>query len=291
MKQAASKQQFELAAKKRNALLALKSLRARIIFSDKENLDLTNDHALSDLAQLLGLALPPKRIEGYDISHMSGTDTVASMVVFTNGIADKGAYRKFKMRIPGNDDFAHMNEVILRRLNKNNSKSWRLPDLFLIDGGKGQLGAALAARNKLGYTQPMIGLAKKYEEIIIHLKQSNVEIDQSVLRRLTATINYSEEYAIIDLPKTSHAIKLLQRIRDESHRFAVSYHSTLKLKRQTSSQLESIPGIGSMTKKRLLKSFGSLRAVARASEPEIAAVIGDKKAKLVYGYVHTEVSK
>lgn len=288
MEQAASAQHYERAAKKRNALRALQSLRARIIFSDKENLDLSNDHALSDITQLLGLSAPPKRIEGYDISHMSGTDTVASMVVFTNGIADKSAYRKFKMRLPGNDDFAHMNEVVVRRLRKKNIKSWRLPDLFLIDGGKGQLGAALAACQEAGVARPMIGLAKKHEDIIIHRTLSNVYINSEKLKELGGFIEYTDDFAKVSLPKNAHAVKLLQRIRDESHRFAVTYHSTLKVNRQSSSYLDTIPGVGAITKRTLLRSFGSLRAVSMANESDIAAVIGAKKAQVVVAYLHNE---
>jgi excinuclease ABC subunit C len=289
MNQAAANKEFESAAKKRNALLALKSLRARIIFSDRENIDLSNDHALFDLAQLLQLQRPPKRIEGFDISHMSGTDTVASMVVFTNGIADKGAYRKFKMQIPGNDDFAHMNEVISRRLRKNNQKAWQLPDVFLIDGGKGQLSAALDARDAIGVTTPMIGLAKKFEEIVIHKERSNVALQQSILTQLKGYISgETEEFTIVSLPHSAHVIKLLQRIRDESHRFAVSYHSTLKVARQTHSILEEIPGLGPMTKKKLLRSFSSVRGVAAATEEELSAVIGPRLAHTVFVFMAEE---
>lgn len=289
MNQAAERKEFESAAKKRNALVALKSLRARIIFSDRENLDLSNDHALFDLAQLLQLPKPPQRIEGFDISHMSGTDTVASMVVFTNGIADKGAYRKFKMQIPGNDDFAHMNEVISRRLRKNNQKAWQLPNLFLIDGGKGQLSAALDARDAEGLATPMVGLAKKFEEIVIHKERSNVQLQNSILTQLKGYSSAeTEEFIIVSLPHSAHLIKLLQRIRDESHRFAVSYHSTLKVARQTHSILEDIPGLGPITKKKLLRSFNSVRGVAAATEEELSDVIGPRLAHTVYVFLAEE---
>ncbi|HPD98911.1 excinuclease ABC subunit UvrC [Candidatus Saccharibacteria bacterium] len=289
MNLAADNKAYEEAAKKRNTITALKSLRARIIFSDRENLDLSNDHALFDFATLLGLATPPKRIEGYDISHMSGTDTVASMVVFTNGIADKGAYRKFKMRIPGNDDFAHMEEVIARRLKKSSQKTWQLPDIFLIDGGKGQLAAALKARNAAGLTIPMIGLAKKYEEIVLHTKKSYVSVNLEKLHQLQGYItDTSDDFQVLDLPNTAHLIKLLQRIRDESHRFAVSYHSTLKISRQRESQLDTIPGIGPITKRTLLKKFGSLAGIANATLDEIASAVGSKKAHLIMSYIKKE---
>lgn len=291
MNEAASKQHYELAALLRNKLQALKMLQAQILFGDKEALDLSKDHALADLTELLRLPKPPRRIEGYDISHMSGTDTVASMVVFTNGVSDKREYRKFKMHLPGNDDFAHMNEAIKRRLSEKNVKAWGKPDIFLIDGGKGQLGAAIVARDELGSTIPMIGLAKKYEEIVVHKQKSGVVIDEQKLRDLRGfRADESGDFVRLDLPDTSNIVKLLQRIRDESHRFAVSYHSTLKQRRQTTSVLDDIPGIGPSTKKKLLRSFGSLRGLARADEADIAKVIGTARAKTVYRYVRTESS-
>lgn len=286
MQAAAKAQQFEQAAQLRNKLRALKTLQSQILFGDKEALDLSKDHALADITELLGLAKPPRRIEGFDISHMSGTDTVASMVVFTNGVSDKREYRKFKMRIPGNDDFAHMNEVIKRRLSEKNVKAWGKPDLFLIDGGKGQLSAAIAARNELGFNVPMVGLAKKFEELVVDKQYSNVMLNEESLRRLKGfRTDESDDFVRLDLPDTSHVVKLLQRIRDESHRFAVSYHSVLKTKRQTVSVLDEIPGIGPTTKRTLIKSFGSLRALHDATEADIANVIGSKKAHALYNYL------
>src|SRR5262249_35967756 len=143
-------QDFEAAAKARNQLFALQNLSKQVIFSDKEFLDISKDHALSELVDLLGLAKFPARIEGYDISHMQGTDVVASMVVFTNGVSNKGEYRKFKTRKDHNNDFYNMNETIRRRLSDKNRKAWGLPDLILIDGGKGQLDAAIRARDEAG---------------------------------------------------------------------------------------------------------------------------------------------
>jgi excinuclease ABC subunit C len=281
----AKKQQFEQAALLRNKLRALKSLQAQVLFGDKEALDLSKDHALADLTDLLTLAKPPRRIEGYDISHMSGTDTVASMVVFTNGVSDKPEYRKFKMRIPGNDDFAHMNEVIKRRLSEKNIKAWGLPQLMLIDGGKGQLGAAIKARDELGIYMPMVGLAKKFEEIVVHKDLSSVAINDEFLRKLKGfRTDESDDFVRLDLPDTSHVVKLLQRIRDESHRFAVSYHSVLKTNRQTVSVLDEIPGVGPTTKKTLIKSFGSAKGVQAATKSELAAVVGEKKAAVIYNY-------
>jgi excinuclease ABC subunit C len=281
MQRAAKKQQFEEAASLRNKYYALKALSKQIIFSDREFLDISKDRGLQGLADLLGLAEVPRRIEGYDISHMQGTDTVASMVVFTNGIPDKAAYRKFKMRIPGNDDFAHMNEVICRRLGEQHQKDWGLPDLFLIDGGKGQLGAAAAARDLVGVQRPMIGLAKREEEIVVHETKSQVRVSQSELQRQQALTHTSEDFNLILLPKNSDVVKLLQRVRDESHRFAVSYHSVLKQKRQTTSKLDDVPGIGPTTRKKLIRTFGSLRGVQQASEAELAAAVGPSKAKAI----------
>jgi excinuclease ABC subunit C len=277
-------QQYEQAIKSRNSLLALQKLRSRIIFSDKENLDLSKDHALFDLAELFSLLKPPRRIEGYDISHMSGTDTVASMVVFTNGIADKGEYRKFKMRLPGNNDFAHMNEALNRRLSHNGEKKWPKPDLILIDGGKGQLSSAIKARDALDIKIPMIGLAKQYEEIIIN-KASLVEINQDYLVKLRGRLITSNDFTTIQLPDSAHLVKLLQRVRDESHRFAVSYHSTLKRNRQTTSTLDDIPTIGPITKKILLRHFGSLKAISQARYQEIEKLVGPKKATILKQYL------
>ena len=286
MERSAHMQQFEQAALLRNKLRALKSLQAQVLFGDREALDLSKDHALADITNLLSLEKPPRRIEGYDISHMSGTDTVASMVVFTNGVSDKPEYRKFKMRVPGNDDFAHMHEVIKRRLSEKNIKAWGFPQLMLIDGGKGQLGAAIKARDELGIVVPMIGLAKKFEEIVVHKDNSNVSINDEFLRKLKGfRTDESDDFVRLDLPDTSHIVKLLQRIRDESHRFAVSYHSVLKTNRQTASILDEVPGVGHATKKLLIRSFGSTKSVQAATEQELAKVVGPKKAAVIYKYI------
>jgi excinuclease ABC subunit C len=290
MQRAAKKQQFEEAAALRNRYYALKALSKQIIFSDREFLDISKDRGLQGLADLLGLEKVPRRIEGYDISHMQGTDTVASMVVFTNGIPDKAAYRKFKMRIPGNDDFAHMNEVIKRRLAEQHQKDWGLPDLFLIDGGKGQLGAAAAARNLLGVHRPMIGLAKREEEIVVHETESQVHVSLAELHKQQALTHDSDEFSLILLPKNSDVVKLLQRVRDESHRFAVSYHSVLKEKRQTTSQLDLVPGVGPATKKKLIRKFGSLRGVEEATQAEVAAVVGQKLARVIASQLQPKVA-
>jgi excinuclease ABC subunit C len=278
MQRAAKKQDFERATELRNQYFALKALSKQVVFSDKEFLDISKDRGLAGLAQLLGMAKPPRRIEGYDISHMQGTDNVASMVVFTNGIPEKTAYRKFKMRLPGNDDFAHMNEALTRRLSEKNQQEWGLPDLFLIDGGKGQLAAAIKARDAAGVTRPMIGLAKREEEIVVHRPKSLVVLN---VQGAQTRVVESQDFSVILLPQNSDVVKLLQRIRDESHRFAVSYHSVLKGKRQTASLLEDIPGIGPATRKKLIRHFGSLRGVKEANLAELSALVGTAKAKQI----------
>ena len=294
MKIAAKNADFEQAAHLRNQMYAISALGKQIIFSDREFLDMSKDRGLMGLASLLSMDLPPKRIEGYDISHMSGTDTVASMVVFSQGIPDKTSYRKFKMRIPGNNDFAHMNEVIARRLSEKNRKAWGLPSLFLIDGGKGQLSAALMARDAAGFSAiPMIGLAKREEEIVIktaeHKKTtpgvSGVLVNTKYAQDLHAYIRESDDFVLVELPKNNDIVKLLQRIRDESHRFAVSYHSTLKRTRQTTSWLDDVPNIGPITKKKLLRTFGSTRGVLQATHEDLESILGAKKAEHLDKYI------
>jgi excinuclease ABC subunit C len=279
MKRAAKASEFEKAAKLRNQLFALQGLDKQVIFSDKEFLDISKDHALNELVNLLSIEGFPRRIEGYDISHMQGTDVVASMVVFTNGVSDKAQYRKFKTKINHNNDFYNMNETLKRRLSERNRKMWGLPNLVLIDGGKGQLDAAIQARDECGCTKiPFIGLAKREEQVVIHKTKSNVTLNTLSLNKLGGFSSESDDFILVNLPHNTNLVKLLQRIRDESHRFAVSYHSVLKVKRQTASSLDDIPGIGPATRKKLLRQFGSLRGVSQASEADLAATIGHGKA-------------
>ena len=282
MKTAAKAKDFEQAAVYRNQLRALQSLSRQTIFGDREVMDAASDQALVELAELLGLKDAPRRVECFDISHMQGTDTVASMVVFVNGVPEKTAYRKFKMRLLGNDDFAHMNESVTRRLREENRRKWGLPELIVVDGGKGQLRAGLKARDDAGLSQiPMIGLAKREEEIIIHKSRSVEGAEPQILLKRAkarqALARETDEFITILLPPTSRALKLLQRIRDESHRFAVSYHSTLKRARQTASLLDEVPGIGPLTRKKLIRHFGSARAVISAQQSELQAVLGKQK--------------
>lgn len=286
MQRAAKAKDYELAAKLRNQLFNLQKLSQQVIFSDKEFMDISKDHALGELVDLLGLGKFPSRIEGYDISHMQGTDVVASMVVFANGVSDKSAYRKFKTKINQNNDFYNMNETLKRRLSAKNIKAWGKPSLVLIDGGKGQLDAAISARDERGcQTLAFIGLAKREEQIVIQKGRSNVALNYEVLHKLGGFATESDDFILVNVPHNTNLIKLLQRIRDESHRFAVSYHSLLKSKRQVASALEDIPGIGPTTRKKLLRTFGSVRGVSLAGEAEIATAIGASKAAVVHRYL------
>ena len=295
MKKAAKEQRFEEAGILRNKMLAMKGLQKQIIFSDREFMDLSRDKGLSGLADLLNLPKVPKRIEGFDISHMSGRDVVASMVVFTNGLPDKKEYRKFKLRVQQNNDFASMNEVITRRLSEKNRKAWGIPDLFLIDGGKGQLGSAISARNALqGETlqrlnMPMVGLAKREEQIVVSHESQNMSegIDVRAIK-LQGYVTDSDDYILVNLPHSGDVVKLIQRIRDESHRFAVSYHSTLKQSRQTTSWLDDVPTIGPATKKKLIKTFGSSRGVLQARDFELVKVLGVKKSEILQQYIRLQ---
>jgi excinuclease ABC subunit C len=288
MKRLAKESKFEEAAKVRNQFFALQKLGQQVIFSDKEFMDISKDHALTELVDLLSLKGYPRRVEGYDISHMQGTDVVASMVVFTNGVSDKGQYRKFKTKINQNNDFYNMNETIKRRLSPKNLKQWGRPDLILIDGGKGQLDAALKARDEQGQTSiPFIGLAKREEQIVVSLEKSGVSLNATMLQKLGGFVTETEDFALINLPHSTNLVKLLQRIRDESHRFAVSYHSILKAKRQTSSLLDEIPTIGPETRKKLLKTFGSVRGVIQARDFDLEKVVGAKKATILRQYLRS----
>lgn len=283
MQAAAKAKNFEKAAVLRNQLQCLQALNRQVLFGDRELQDASRDHALAELTQLLDLDKPPRRIEGFDISHIQGAYNAASVAVFTNGVPEKTAYRKFKMRLPGNDDFKHMHEVITRRFREENVKKWGLPNLILIDGGKGQLAAAIKARDQRGYGQiPAIGLAKRFEEIIV---PQTSPVNRQLVQKLGGYIKQETKFQTVVLPESSNLVKLLARIRDESHRFAVSYHSSLRRARQTTSWLEGIPGIGPTTRKKLIRQFGSARAAAAASPVELAKAIGAAKAKTVSQYL------
>jgi excinuclease ABC subunit C len=279
MKQAAAKKDYETAGHRRDELRDLKAFGKQMIFGDSELFDLSRDQALVGLAERLQLKGLPRRIECYDISHLSGTDNVASMVVFSDGVSNRDEYRRFKMRLDGNDDFAHMREVMERRFSSKNLQEWPKPDLLVIDGGKGQLGAALSVLERLGVIVPAIGLAKREEEIIRRRPESH-PIDPGHYED-EVWINANVDWETILLPSSSHVLQLLQRIRDEAHRFAITYQSVLRGKRQTKSSLDEVPGVGPATRKRLLKAFGSVKGLRQASNAEVAAVVGTAKAKVL----------
>ncbi len=224
--------------------------------------------ALDTLRAVLALPALPRRIECFDISTLQGADTVASMVVCADGRMRPSEYRKFKIRgdarpgaVPAAlpDDFAAMHEVVLRRYKRVLERGGPFPDLVLIDGGKGQLTAAYGALRELGLEQLVaVGLAKQ-EELLF----TRDRIDG------------------IALPGHSPALHLVQRIRDEAHRFAVTFHRRSRTQRDMRSELDEIAGIGVRRRKQLLTSFGSVAGVRRASRDELAAVVGAKAATAV----------
>ena len=296
----ASEQNFEMAAKKRNQLRDLSELGKQVIFSNEEFLDISKDHALSKLAEILSLENPPRRIEAYDISHTGGENNVASMVVFSNGLSDKREYRKFKMTTSGNDDFLHMKEVLTRRFSKRNEK-WARPDLVLIDGGKGQLSAALEV---LPSDILAIGIAKRDEEIIFDTRNTNLKTDwlnENLSKRgEDFSVRREGDFLVLNLhlsqshshgharnllgennSEFSDLTKLFQRIRDESHRFAINYHSNLRTKKQTQNILEKIDGVGAKTRAKLLREFGSVKRIREAPVSEISKIVGEKLAEKI----------
>ena len=309
MRTAAGLHEFERAAALRNKLGHMRELQRRVMFGDREFLDISKDKALGDIKTLFELNALPVRIEGYDISHMGGTNVVASMVVFTNGVSNRAEYRKFKTKLQQNDDYYNMYETLLRRFSPKNIQSWGMPNLVLVDGGKGQLESAIRALGERGVTCPVISIAKREEEVIVHREKSNIAT--SYLQSLISSpqegiyVERSGEFYVVNLHPgqrnaSSHSrnlragtqvyphtdvVKLFQRIRDESHRFAVSYHTVLKRQKQTESTLEDIPGIGPATRKKLIKTFGSVRGLKLVDEADIARVIGAQKAASIKKYL------
>lgn len=230
--------------------------------------------ALQELQAHLELPNAPLRIECYDMSHLQGTDYVGSMVVLEDAVPRKSEYRRFKIRdVAGNDDFAAMEEVLYRRF-RNLLAEREAPDevpgkfayppqLLVVDGGKGQLGVAVRVLETLGLSDeiPVAALAKQFEEVFVPGRSTPIE-----------------------LPRGSEALYLLQRIRDESHRFAVNYHRVLRKKRMTRSVLDDISGLGDVRRKRLIKEFGGVRKVQQASLDELLALrwLPDPVAHAVY---------
>ncbi|HOT92129.1 MAG TPA: excinuclease ABC subunit UvrC [Anaerolineae bacterium] len=226
-----------------------------------------SEQALTDLQTALGLTTPPVRMECYDISTTQGVEVVGSMVVFEHGVAKKSDYRRFKINtVEGQDDFASMREVLTRRFDRwrrmesgelkgvRGSQAWaKLPDLLIVDGGKGQLGVAVEVLRAFDLQDrvPVVGLAKREEEIFKPGRSTSIRFDPA-----------------------APAILLLRRIRDEAHRFAITYHRQRRAKRGLASQIDEIPGIGPVKRRALLKHFGSLDAIQKAGVEELMAVPG-----------------
>jgi excinuclease ABC subunit C len=221
--------------------------------------------ALEELAAALGLAGPPLRIECYDISNFQGSESVGSMVVFEEGKPRTGEYRRFRIRtVQGPNDFASHQEVLRRRFRATKAgdegseeeRRWAMPDLVIVDGGKGQVSAAKEVLDELGlHDLPLAGLAKEREELFLPGSPDPIV-----------------------LPPTSSALYLVQRLRDEAHRFAITYHRTLRDRRTVRSAFDDLPGVGPKRKRELLKVFGSIKRVREAPVEQIAAVPGISRA-------------
>jgi len=242
----------------RNAAQALEEMRARWLTDQQKTAA-----AVAELQEALELDRPPMRIEGYDISNIGGQSAVGSMVVFQDGAPRSKDYRRFRIKtVAGADDYAMLQEVLRRRFKRarreaeGEGDAWsRLPDLILIDGGKGQLNAALEVLDEAGLEVPALGLAKQREEVFVRGRAEPLV-----------------------LPPDSQGLYLLQRIRDEAHRFAVTYHRQTRQTEGLRSQLDDVPGVGPRRKAALLKHFGSVPAIREASVDEIAAVPGIPRA-------------
>jgi excinuclease ABC subunit C len=226
---------------------------------------------LRSLRDLLDLEVEPRRIECFDISNIQGSDVVASLVVFEEGLPRKSDYRTFRIKgLSGApDDFASMREVVGRRYRRLLEEGKELPDLVLIDGGKGQLGAALQALEELGLgEQPVASLAKREELIFVPGREEPLA-----------------------LPHSSPVLQLVQRIRDEAHRFAIGFHRKARTMRTLTSELDEIPGVGPTTRRKLLSRFGSLRGVRGASLAELAGAVGAATAAKIRAHFESTSSR
>jgi excinuclease ABC subunit C len=249
-------------------LLDMVMQNAGLLWEEKMREDSENNRILLSLARTLDLEVIPVRIECYDISHLSGEETVASMVVFTNGKADKKAYRRFKMKNEQNNDYASLSETLERRFaeaRRGNRAFLPEPDLLLIDGGLGQVNAVQMSLSQMGIDISVLGLAKKNEEIF------RPGISESIV-----------------LSRRDEGLMLLQRLRDEAHRFAVEYNRQRRGKKLTRSLLDGIEGIGSSRKKALLANFGSVSKIKEASLEQLLQVPGMNRrtAASVYAFFH-----
>jgi excinuclease ABC subunit C len=256
----------------KKALLTLVETNAKHAFHQRFRVMKPSSKAMQEAVQdVLGLPEPPKRIECFDISHIQGTDRVASMVVWEDGRMKKSDYRKFIIRtVVGNDDFASMREVITRRYSRLQEEKKAFPSLILVDGGLGQLHAAVDALEGIGViNQPVASIAKREEIIYV----------------------YGQESEPIQLDHYSPVLHLIQLIRDEAHRFAVTFHRTRRNAARMTSQLEQVEGIGEKTIARLLREFGSLERVREASSEDLAKVVGPAAARRLREFYNGQVTQ
>jgi excinuclease ABC subunit C len=251
----------------KKALLRLALKNAELQIASETRSKTTDVPALRDLKAALALASTPVRIEAYDISNIQGADAVGSMAAFERGAPCPSKYRHFRIReAQGTDDYAMIREILARRLSHLKEGKERAPDLIVIDGGKGHLAAARRAMEEIGVSGiPLVALAKRNEEIYVEGKNEP-----------------------LILPRRSLALRLLQRARDEAHRFAIEYHRKLRSKGLRRSELDEIPGIGEKRKTALLVEFGSLERLRKAPVEEIAGIpgIGKKTARKIYETLH-----
>ena len=256
----------------KRSLLDMMMENAHLLFQERYEAESRQQAVLIHLSKVLELPVVPERIECYDISHLGGQETVASMVVFTQGVPDGSAYRRFKIKQDQNDDFASMRETLRRRFRQAQQQNPAFlpePDLIVIDGGLGQVNAVQAVLDELGVEIPLISLAEKNEEIYKpHRSEPLV------------------------LPRRDEGLRLLQRLRDEAHRFAVEYNRQRRTRRMTSSALDHIEGVGPQRRRALLKEFGSVNGIREASLEELAAVPSMNRtvALRVYEYFHGTIS-
>jgi excinuclease ABC subunit C len=253
----------------KKAMLSLVEANAKHSFDARFRVMRPSSKAIQEALQdQLNLPEAPKRIECFDISHIQGTDKVASMVVWEDGKMKKSDYRKFIIRtVIGNDDFASMREVVTRRYSKLQAENQLFPGLILIDGGLGQLHAAADALEALGIiNQPVAAIAKREEWIYV--------------------LGQEDEPVMLD--KFSPVLHLVQTIRDEAHRFAVTFHRTRRNAARLTSELEQIAGVGDRTVTKLLRTLGSLEKVRTASEDELAGVVGRAAARRIRAHYNPD---
>ena len=254
----------------KKALLGLVETNSKHSFEQRFRVLRPSSKAIQEALQdALNLPVAPSRIECFDISHIQGTDKVASMVVWEDGKMKKADYRKFIIKtVEGNDDFASMREVITRRYGRLQEEKLKFPGLVLVDGGLGQLHAAADALEELGVTdQPLASIAKREEWIYV----------------------YGQEEEPIVLDKFSPILHLVQTIRDEAHRFAVTFHRTRRNAQRLTSELHDIPGIGSKTVEKLLRTLGSLERVRQASKEELSTIVGATAAARLHKHLSEEI--